>query len=392
MAGVVESSFSGNNPGAGPAVHEDLSDLLAVVDAKSTPVTSQIPKGRAAGATTFHWQADAHVAAANIGVIDGTDVSTTLVTGGANNNADLTSTTTSRKVLKNNVQIFRRNGRVSLLSENVANSAGVRSELAHMVSRLILTQKRDIETSLSSKCDAQDGALDAAFLTKGLQSWLSPTGQTRVVTNASGVSVGSNANCPCVVPAAFQATAGATSSTTKAAFTADKVQDVLEAIYNETGVVRDYDLICDSQVKRAFTGFAETAISQLATPDVNGLAATRVRTLNKEQADRSFVSAIDIFTGDFGTLRLHVSNFLEKSDKVDETGTEGAATISTDQDNSGGYGMILPMDMLELKFNMTTNVKPMTNNGAGEGRIITTIAGLAHKNPLSSGSISFTDD
>ena len=39
---------------------------------------------------------------------------------------------------------------------------------------------------------------------------------------------------------------------------------------------------------------------------------------------------------------------------------------------------------------MTTNVKPMTNNGGGEGRIITTIAGLAHKNPLSSGSISFT--
>ena len=53
--------------------------------------------------------------------------------------------------------------------------------------------------------------------------------------------------------------------------------------------------------------------------------------------------------------------------------------------------MILPMDMLELKYNMTTNVKPMTNNGGGEGRIITTIAGLCHKNPLSSGLINLTD-
>tara|TARA_Y100000588_G_scaffold101994_2_gene110925 strand:+ start:4952 stop:6127 length:1176 start_codon:yes stop_codon:yes gene_type:complete len=388
MAGVLEYNLTGNAPGAGPAQHEDLSDLLAVVDAKSTPVTSMIPKGRAAGATTFHWQADAHVAAKNIGVIDGTDVTTTLVSSGNNNNDDLTSTSANRKVLKNNVQIYRRSGRVSLLSENVANPAGVRSELAHMVSRLILTQKRDIETSLSSKSDAQDGNLSDPFLTKALQSWLSPTGQTRVVTNASGTSVGANHDCPCVVPDAFQATADATSSTTKAAFTADKVQDVLEAIYNETGVVRDYDLICDSQVKRAFTGFAETSVNEAATTENH--PATRVRTLNKEQADRSFVSTIDIFTGDFGTLRLHVSNFLEKGELVDTTGSEGAATISTDQDNSHGYGMILPMDMLELKYNMTTNVKPMTNNGAGEGRIITTIAGLAHKNPLSSGSISFT--
>ena len=386
MAGVVESGFSANNPGTGPAVHEDLSDLLANVDAKSTPITSMIPKGRAAGATTFHWQADAHVASKNIGIVDGVDVTTAF--GASNNNADLTDTSSSRKVLKNNVQIFRRAGRVSLLSDTVANPAGVRNELAHMVSRLILTQKRDIETSLSSKCDAQDGSGSDPFLTKGLQSWLSPTGQTRVVTDATGVSVGSNHDCPCVVPADFQATTGATSSTTKAAFTADNVQTVLEKIYEETGVVRDYDLICDPQVKRAFTGFAETGIDVADASATH--PATRIRTLNKEQADRAFVSAIDIFTGDFGTLRLHVSNFLEKGELVDTAGTENADTISTDQDNSHGYGMILPMDMLELKYNMTTNVKPMTNNGGGEGRIITTIAGLAHKNPLSSGSISFT--
>ena len=382
MAGVVESGFSANSPGAGPAVHQDLSDLLAVVDAKSTPVTSMIPKGRAAGATTFHWQADAHEAAKNIGVVDGSDVATAF--GASNDNNALTDTSASRKVLKNNVQIFRRAGRVSLLAENVANAAGVRSELAHMVSRLILTQKRDIETSLSSKCDAQDGSGSVGFLTKGLQSWLSPTGQTRVVTNSSGASTGSNANCPCVVPDAFQATPDATVSTTKALFKADDVQDALEAIYSQTGVVRDYDLICDPQVKRGFTGFAEVAVTDADKH------STQIRTLNKEQADRSFVSTIDIFTGDFGTLRLHVSNFLEKSDKVDTSGNEGASSISTDQDNSHGYGMILPMDMLELKYNMTTNVKPMTNNGGGEGRIITTIAGLAHKNPLSSGSISFT--
>lgn len=373
MAGVVETGFSGNNPGAGPAVHEDLSDLLAVVDAKSTPVTSMIPKGRAAGATTFHWQADGHVANSKAGVIDGSDVVTTITDGG------LTNTTAGRKILKNNVQIFRRAGRVSLLTDTVANPAGVRNELAHMVSRLILTQKRDIESAVSSKNDARDGTASVAFQTKGLQSWLAPEGETRVVNGAD-----TNAACPCTVPNNFQATSGATVSTTKAAFAADNVQDALEAIYNETGVVRDYDLICDTNVKRAFTGFAETSVDESDASATH--PAVRIRTLNKEQSDRAFVSNIDIFTGDFGTVRLHVSSFLEKSNIIDTT----SGSVTTDQDNSHGYGMILPMDMLELKYNMTTNVKPMTNNGGGEGRIITTIAGLAHKNPLSSGSISFT--
>jgi len=373
MAGVLESGFSGNDPGAGPAVHEDLSDLLAVVDAKSTPITSMIPKGRAAGATTFHWQADGHVSNSKEGIVDGSDVNTAI------SHADLTDTTASRKVLKNNVQIFRRAGRVSLLTDTVVNPAGVRNELAHMVSRLILTQKRDIESTLSSKNDAKDGDASNAFQTKALQSWLAPTGQTKVVNGAD-----TNAVCPCAVPSDYQVKDASTSNTTKAAFTADAVQDVLESIYAETGVVRDYDLICDPQVKRAFTGFAETNVDE--SGDSATHPAVRIRTLNKEQADRAFVSTIDIFTGDFGTLRLHVSNFLEKSNVVDTTG----GSLTEDQDNSAGYGMILPMDMLELKYNMTTNVKPMTNNGGGEGRIITTIAGMAHKNPLSSGQIAFS--
>lgn len=379
MAGVVESGFTGNAPGAGPAVHEDLSDLLAVVDAKSTPVTSMIPKGRAAGATTFHWQADGHVANATSGTIDGTDVATAF--GASNNNSELTDTSAQRKVLKNNIQIFRRAGRVSLLSENVANSAGVRSELAHMVSRLILTQKRDIEKTISSKNDAQDGSGSVAFQTKALQSWLNPAGHNKVVNAA--LSSNSGQDCPCKVPTGndgFNVQAGSVKTVAKASLNADNVQDILESIYEETGVVRDYDLICDPQVKRTFTGFAETSVDE--SDDAATHPATRIRTLNKEQSDRSFVSTIDVFTGDFGTLRLHVSNFIEKANAVAD---------SVALDNSGGCGMILPMDMLELKYNMTTNVKPMTNNGGGEGRIITTIAGLCHKNPLSSGLINLTD-
>ncbi len=371
MAGVLEYNLTGNAPGDGPAQHEDLSDLLAVVDAKSTPVTSQIPKGRAAGATTFHWQADGHVANVTTGTQDGVDVTTTITDGG------LTDTTAGRKVLKNNVQIFRRAGRVSLLTDAVANPAGVRNELAHMVSRLILTQKRDIEKTVSSKNDAQDGASGVAFQTKSLLSWLNPAGHNKVVNNALSAS---GADCPAKVDSNYAVRAGAASTTTKAALTSGGVQDILEAIYGQTGVVRDYDLVCDPQVKRAFTGFAETNVDE--SGDSATHPAVRIRTLNKEQADRAFVSTIDIFTGDFGTLRLHVSNFIEKSAVVGS---------SVALDNTGGCGMILPMDMLELKYNMTTNVKPMTNNGGGEGRIITTIAGLAHKNPLSSGLINFTD-
>jgi len=381
MATIIESGFTGNAPGTGPAVHEDLSDLLSIVDSKNTPLTSMMPKGRslAGTATTIHWQADANIEPSTDGWIDGTDIS--LTSPGSNNH--LTDTKANRRVLKNNVQSFKRAFRVAELVDTVVNPAGVRSELANGISKLILTQKRDLEKTVSSKNSAVEGTDSAAFKMKGLGSFL----------DEAGTCQGTPGDDPARVPDGYRIRGGNTAagshrtaddaaplsyySGTKAGFTEEKVQDLLEGIYTETGTRATYDVICSPSVKRKFTSFADLTVQSVAS--TASTAATVVRTLNKDQSDNSIVSSIDVYEGDFGTLRLHVSNWMP----VDAVG----------YDSDHGLAYVLDVaNLTELRFAKTTNVKPLTDNGGGPGRVVGTIASLVVKNPSATGRIGFSAD
>jgi|21_taG_2_1085346.scaffolds.fasta_scaffold01726_9 hypothetical protein len=381
MATIIEAGFTGNAPGTGPAVHEDLSDLLSVVDNRNTPLTSMMPKGRslAGTATTIHWQADAKIEPSTTGWIDGTDIN--LASPGTN--AHLTDTKANRRVLKNNVQSFKRAFRVAELVDTVVNPAGVRNELAHGISELILTQKRDIEKTVSSKNSAVEGDATTAFQTKGMGSFL----------DEAGTCQGTPSEDPALVPDGYRVRGGNTASGShrtvddaapaayydgaKSAFTEEKVQDLLEGIYLETGTRSTYDVICSPSVKRKFTSFGDLTVQNAATANENGLAATVVRTLNKDQGSDALIANINLYEGDFGTLRLHTSNWMPLDD------------VGYDSDNGLAYVLDVA-NMTELRFAKTTNVKPLTDNGGGPGRVVGSIVSLVVKNPSACGRIGFS--
>lgn len=320
---------------------EDLADYISLVDAKDTPFVSMAPKGSKPGNTYMQWQADNMPSAVSTGTIDGTDV-------GSNDYQNLNS---GRAILANYVQIFRRPVRVSPLSVNVSIVAGLKDELAGQVAKGITVMKRDMELAFLSTNDGQvdTGSGGVPYLTKGLGTWIS----------TGGGSVPA-------VPSAFRTPTGSiNNASTSANMSETDVQNILTSIWNQTGVQRDYDCFVGSSLKRAFTNLLFTSSTTNAA--AVGITATAIRTFNREADSETFMSSVDVFQGDFGTLRLHPDAFMPAPYK----------------------GYVVPIDLTEIRYSSLPSVTELPNYGGGPARLIEAVAGLVVKNPLAFGKFDF---
>lgn len=337
-------------PGFSSGKREDLADLISLVDAKSTPLTSMAKKGSKPGNTLMRWQADSNPAPKTTGTVDGTDVSTyeNYVKDGA---------TTYRAELSNYVQIFRRSVRVSPLTTDIATVAGVKDELANNVAKGILGLKRDMEATFGSNNGAQADNGTNPYLTRGLHKW----------TEAAG-SGSQDAVLP--IPSAFQTPTANRSTVGTAALTESVVQGIITGLWNQTGQEKTYDVLCGSSLKRAFTNLVST------TPSSGGAdTLTAVRTLNREAKESTYTASVDVFKGDFGTLRLHPSHWLKFS--------AGAGNPYV--------GYVLNFDLLEVRYGgNVAQVMELPNAGGGEARLIEAVASLCVHNPLGLGVFDFT--
>ena len=326
---------------------EDLANLIAMVDAKDTPFTSMAKKGAQPGNTIFRWQADRLPATtAPTPVVDGTDVDPN--TGTTNFVND--GTTQFRVELSNRIQIFRKAVRVSKLTQDVANIAGVRDELANNVSKAITLIKRDMEVAMCANQGAQVDNGTVGYRTRGLDKWIVAAANIDTVDLPAAAS----AFCP---------TASQISSVGTASLTETVVQDILTGIYSQTGQFKDYDALVGPTLKRAFTNL-------VFTTNASGTNQYQsIRTFNREADASSYVSSVDVFEGDFGRIRLHPSLFLKN--------------------NFSGY--IIPFDMVEVRYGgNVAQVTELTDNGGGPARLIEAVAGLCIYNPLAFGKFDFT--
>jgi len=328
MAWLTEPSLVGKK--------QDIADYISIADAASTPFTSMAAKGKKLGNALFSWQADIYGTPVTTGTVDGSDVTY----------ANLTNAVANRGELKNYGQWFRRDCRVSPLVDEVSEVAGSADELANSVAKRIVELKRDIEKTMLSanSCQADNGTLP--YLTRGLDKWL-------VVSGSADATLPQGANF-CLDATQIDAATGI------GAVTDTTLQNVLKGVFDINGAVRDYDMICGTAVKRAITDMVIGKTTVVNQP-------TSIRTLDAQLEGRTFTSAIDVFQGDFGNLRVHADLY----------------TADTK------YAYLCPMEYIELRYGVLPRVKQLPDLGGGPPRLIEAFAGLVVKNPRAFGAFRF---
>ena len=354
MAILTEPNLSGRGK------REDLADMISMVDAKDTPFTSMARKGSKPGNMYFRWQADSNPAPKIGGTVDGTDVTS----------ADYVNYDVGfRAELANYAQVFRMDPvRVSKLSTDIAQVAGVRDELAYNVSKSILRCKRSIETTLCSNQVAQQDNGSVPYLTAGIQTWIS--------------TAGTGTPTPGDIPSIFRTPTDSILTGASSAMTDTAVQGLLKSIYNQTGQYRSYDAIVGTDLKRAFTGLlGTTALTSLATTStagVTGAGATRVQTFQRDASAEAYIQSVDVFQGDFGTVKLHPTVFL--------------GTVASNVWTVTPYkGLVLNMDLIEVRYGgNVAAVQALPDYGAGQSRLVEAVCGLVVGNPLGLGKFDFS--
>lgn len=313
---------------------ESLADYIALVDAHDCPLVSGAKKGAKPGNTLMQWQCDSYSATSTAGVVDGTDVTS----------SDYQNPGENRAILSNYVQVHRRTIRVSPLSIEVSDVAGLDDELAAGVAKKLVEIKRDMEATYLSANDAQADDGTNAYQTKGLGTWISTTGGSVLQ-----------------VPSAFRTPSGSIETTaTTSNLTDQTVQDLLASIFSKTGSIKNFTMPLGRTLKRAFTD--RLTGTRSVTDASNNIAATQVRTFSP-QSGKKVSLAVDVFEGDFGTVSLVPDNFMPSQ---------------TD-------GYVLDMDGIEIRYGKLPEVKKLSDNGGGPIRMIEAVASLIVKNPLAHG-------
>lgn len=335
MAGIVERTQN--------LKREDLSDLLTIVDRKSTPFSSQVKKGSAPRNSLLEWGVDKHkvnmvqAATYTSGVSDKIPVDGTDTTSADFENYD------DRAKCQVYVQYARRFPKVSRLADMTSDIAGVgfRKEMANSVAKALVTHGRDIESTLCSSQDTNQETGSEPYQTRGLGSWISSTQQS---------------NLP--VPTAFLTPnesivdAGGASNAKE-----EHLRDILQSIYEETGESdKTFFGLCGTAMKKTISNFT------LFTPRTNNLVIS-----NRDTDDGRLSAAVDIIESDFGTITLNLSSFLEQDAR-----TSGSYDASKGQETL----FVLNMSQFELAFAENTNVRELPDLGGGARSLIESVFAL----------------
>lgn len=338
-------------------MREDLSDVIAVADAASTPLISTLRKDKQLGNRLFQWQVDDLDDESTTSILDGTDVDTSADAGGVTNIGDsydsadvgnaIENTARRRVLLSNYGHYFRRAFRVSPLAENVNNVAGLSSELARGLAKTTQVVKRSMEkVFLGTQNKAAQSSVGDT--TRGLGSWCNTshyttTDEQHYQPNSESLKVKNGSD----------------------ALTDSDVQDVLQGLFKETGSMNSMTLIAGTALRRAFTNLVADVVTVTPASATDTLTATTIRTMNQKQSDSSFAQSIDVFQGDFGRIAV-----------IPDLFTPDANT-----------GYVIDPSKCAVRYGMLPRSKSLTNNGGGEGRYIEAYAGLVVDNPKTLGRI-----
>lgn len=316
------------------AKREDLFDIMTIVDEKATPFLSSVRRGSTPQNTLMEWPVDSYAAPALGGVIDGQDVSN------YENHAE------NRDILRTYLQTFRKTAKVSRLSQEVSNVAGVTDELALAIQKKTIELGRNIEATLLSDQEHQADTGSVPYLTRGLSTWVLDT------TNIASQTLYQ-------VPAAFRPAAAQIDETAAASITESDIQTMLQSVFDTTGMINDFKFFAGSVLRRAFTDFTRTI----------AVAGYSSRDLNYDGASNKISNSTVIFEGDFGSVEVIPSSFIGFT-----------APSGTTPDTSRGF--LLDMDKIVLRSHKAPTVERFEDQGGGPRFMIEARCALAVLNPI----------
>lgn len=328
-----------------PAVglREDLADVISVVDAKNTPISSMAKKGAdLTNGAVFSWQADSYNEPSFDGVLTNADVSS------------FDDPAKNRALLSGRAQKFRRAIKVDDFAQNVDDVAGVgkKKEMARGVSRSLVELARDLESAFASDRDSRQQSGATSYRTRGLGEWIKATAQTDLP-----------------VPEAYRTPSASINNTAMASLTEANVQSVLQSIYTVTGQINTMVLVCGPELKRKFTEFTRFATGSDAAQELS------IRTFTQPTEARKITAKVDTFEGDFGTISLLPSLFNAKD--------QNEATQLR-------RGYLLDPNMIEIRYGRRPRFQELEDQGGGPRGLIDAIAALVCWNPKSLGKFNAT--
>jgi hypothetical protein len=322
-------------------LREDLADVISVIDQKNTPVTSRIKAGSdLTNGSVFSWQADSYNDPSFDGVLTNADVTT------------FDDPAKNRVLLSGRAQKFRRSIKVDDFAQNVDNVAGVgkKKEMARGVSRALIELKRDMESAFCSSNDSQEQSGTNPYKTRGLGSWISSSAQTDLP-----------------VPASFRTPSASINTTATSSLTESDVAAVLQSVYEQTGTIDTMDLVTGPNLKKRFSEFTRYSSGS------NTALSTRQYTASLN--DRTVISTVDTYIGDFGTINLVPTLFNAK---------DAAAAVQS------ARGYLLNMDMLESRYGRRPRFQELEDQGGGPRGLVDAIAALVCWNPKGLGEFAAT--
>ena len=319
---------------------EWLSDYITITDAKEKPLLAMIKKGERVVNTLHRWQVDAYESPATGGIVDGADIS----------DSDYENAAANRKEVSVYCQKSRRSAKVSEMAEDISRVAGAsEGEFSRSIRKKLEELGRDIEATICSDNEtaADDGS--DAYKTRGLGKWILNSAQSTLP-----------------VDSAFRTPATSLDATAMASLTEALFKDVLKSVFEQRGRAQDLTLLCGTDLKKTITGFTQFASG------TNQYAS--IKTYNQQAKERSIISNITVYEGDFNRVTIHPSLLLG-------SGTSNAASRR---------GYVLDMSMLELNWNKHPQVNRLPDLDGGPRAVVKAIYALTVKNPLGLGKFNAT--
>lgn len=261
IAGTA-TTFAGS-PGM-QGLREDLSDMIYNLSPTDTPFTNNVGRGTA-DAVLHEWQTDS-LAAPN--------------TANAQFQGDDIATFTPASItarLGNRTQISRKEVSISGTLDAV-NKAGRRTELAFQMTKRAKELKIDIEAILLNNQAKVTGAVATAPKLASVLAWIK-TNTDHVGTNPTGDGTDARVDG------------------TPRAFTETMLKTVMKSVYNNSSEDLDV-LMVGAGNKTVASGFAGGAQK---TYDIS---------------ERKLTATIDVYTGDFSTVRIIANRFMRPRDAL----------------------------------------------------------------------------